>query len=387
MDLDDFTADELLDLLLDFNVTEEWQLLSIRDHWKQQYKNICSLFASDKVELNKRLLRLNKAYNVFTSIEQDQRRQLYLRFRSLLRSDQIDFLEENNDADQSSIDTEFLKRSRNLENIADQKQRQYEITKERRRRELEEAAAWKADREIDPARRRSQEEFEQSNSHEQSMSSSTDDASDRTSVNNETHSQPVQGVNNYSSDDSKSDQQSPWMWHKSKFVYLLLLLGSVWAVLSQARFQYQQQNSSLDKAKAELSHLEYYYEIKGRENDVIKLTTEILLLHQIEEAYFYRAYAKNALGDEQGAIADYNQAIAINPQYARAYEMRGNVYEQTGDLDRACSDWREASSLGDAFANKWVWLRCPLPHPPIPLLIPEPPRPFSTPPPSHRPPR
>jgi len=167
MDLDDITDDELLDLLLDFNVTEEWQLLSIRDHWKQQYKNICSLFATDKVELNKRLLRLNKAYNVFTSIEQDQRRLLYLRFLSLLHSDHIDLLEQINDSDQFSRDPDFLKNSRNREYIADLIQRQYEITKERRRRDLEEAAAWKADREIDPARRRSQEEVEQSNSNAQ----------------------------------------------------------------------------------------------------------------------------------------------------------------------------------------------------------------------------
>jgi len=32
MGVDDFTADELFDLFLDLNVTEEWQLLSIREH-------------------------------------------------------------------------------------------------------------------------------------------------------------------------------------------------------------------------------------------------------------------------------------------------------------------------------------------------------------------
>jgi len=136
MGLDDFTAGQLFDLFLDLNVTEEWQLLSIREHWKQQYKKICGLFATDKVELNKRLLRLNKAYNVFTSIEKGQRRQLYLRFRPLLLSDQIDLLEQINDSDQSSVDTDFLKNSRNLGNIADQKKRQYDITKERRLEEL-----------------------------------------------------------------------------------------------------------------------------------------------------------------------------------------------------------------------------------------------------------
>ena len=50
---------------------------------------------------------------------------------------------------------------------------------------------------------------------------------------------------------------------------------------------------------------------KGSEREVIRLASRVLAARQSAEAYFYRAYAKSALGDQQGAIADYNQAIAM----------------------------------------------------------------------------
>jgi len=120
---------------------------------------------------------------VFALIEKDQRRQLYLRYRTLPRYDQIELLENNNDDDQSSTATTFLDHSRTYEEYIDQKQRGYEILEERRRRELEEAAESKTDLEIDLVRRSSQEEVEQSNSNEQSIGSSLADATDSTILN------------------------------------------------------------------------------------------------------------------------------------------------------------------------------------------------------------
>ena len=41
------------------------------------------------------------------------------------------------------------------------------------------------------------------------------------------------------------------------------------------------------------------------------------------------------MGDLDGAIADYNQAIKFNPKFAVPYSNRGNVKLKKGDLNGA----------------------------------------------------
>ena len=56
--------------------------------------------------------------------------------------------------------------------------------------------------------------------------------------------------------------------------------------------------------------------------------------------------AKRKSKDYQGAIADYNKAIAINPQYAVAFNNRGNAKVDLKDYQGACADYKRAISLG-----------------------------------------
>jgi tetratricopeptide (TPR) repeat protein len=67
----------------------------------------------------------------------------------------------------------------------------------------------------------------------------------------------------------------------------------------------------------------------------------------------------NAYYDEQDyprAIADYNEAVRIDPTYAFAFDNRGLAYERAGDLDRAVADYSEAIRLhpgdADAFSGR-----------------------------------
>jgi len=46
-----------------------------------------------------------------------------------------------------------------------------------------------------------------------------------------------------------------------------------------------------------------------------------------------------AKGDSDRAIADYGEAIRIDPKYAAAYGNRGNAYRGTGDNERAIAEW------------------------------------------------
>ena len=52
------------------------------------------------------------------------------------------------------------------------------------------------------------------------------------------------------------------------------------------------------------------------------------------------------------AIADYNQAIQLNPKYAEAYNNRGNVYYNQGKYDLAIADYNESIRLN----NPKLWL-------------------------------
>ena len=102
----------------------------------------------------------------------------------------------------------------------------------------------------------------------------------------------------------------------------------------------------LAKAKALLGK-------KGSEQEVISLSNLVLATRQSAEAYFNRAYAKHDLGDKKGAIADYNQAIAINPQDAIAYNNRGVAKSALGDKQGAIADYNQAIVINPQFAQPY----------------------------------
>ena len=55
--------------------------------------------------------------------------------------------------------------------------------------------------------------------------------------------------------------------------------------------------------------------------------------------------------DRDGAIADYEKAIELKPDYAEAYYDLGNAYRAGGNLDRSIADYDKAIQLKPDYAE------------------------------------
>ena len=70
-------------------------------------------------------------------------------------------------------------------------------------------------------------------------------------------------------------------------------------------------------------------------------------------------HAKGLIYNEKGqwdkAIAEYNKAIELNPEYADAYNNRGLAYLDLAQFDHGCQDLQKACELG--LCKGLVWAR------------------------------
>ena len=73
--------------------------------------------------------------------------------------------------------------------------------------------------------------------------------------------------------------------------------------------------------------------------------------------YFNRGNEKGYLKDYYGAIADYTKAIELDPNYSIAYFTRGASKEKLADMSGACSDYKIAASFGNTNLSRWEGFR------------------------------
>jgi tetratricopeptide (TPR) repeat protein len=73
-------------------------------------------------------------------------------------------------------------------------------------------------------------------------------------------------------------------------------------------------------------------------------------------AYYNRALAYRAKGDLERVISDCSLAIALYPKYRNAYFDRGYAYRTKGDFDRAIADYDQMIALDpkdrEAYSNR-----------------------------------
>ena len=76
------------------------------------------------------------------------------------------------------------------------------------------------------------------------------------------------------------------------------------------------------------------------------------------DAYDNRGNSYYEKKDYDRAIADYDQAIAINPNFTSAYDSRGNSFYEKKDYDRAIADYGQVIKLNandlDAYIKRTV---------------------------------
>ncbi|BAT51540.1 Tetratricopeptide TPR_2 repeat protein [Nostoc sp. NIES-3756] len=83
-------------------------------------------------------------------------------------------------------------------------------------------------------------------------------------------------------------------------------------------------------------------------------TQAISLNPKYTEAYYNRGNARSKLKDLQGAIADYNLAIKNNPNFAYAYFVRGIVRAELGDAQGAIADFTLGLKIDPNYAYGYI---------------------------------
>ncbi|MEG4456650.1 tetratricopeptide repeat protein [Microcoleus sp. N9_A1] len=83
----------------------------------------------------------------------------------------------------------------------------------------------------------------------------------------------------------------------------------------------------------------------------------ILIVQNSAEDLFNSGLAKSEAGDIEGAIADYTEAIRLNPNYAKAHNKRGIIRGRNlQDYPAAKADFDRAIEInpnyGDAYYNR-----------------------------------
>ncbi|MFM5890104.1 MAG: tetratricopeptide repeat protein [Dolichospermum sp.] len=91
-------------------------------------------------------------------------------------------------------------------------------------------------------------------------------------------------------------------------------------------------------------------DIKGA---IAEYNQALKLRPNFAEVYYKRGISRYKLGDLRGAILDYNQAIRLNPNYAGVYNNRGFTRHDLGDFLGAIRDFNQALKLNPNFPEAY----------------------------------
>ncbi len=111
--------------------------------------------------------------------------------------------------------------------------------------------------------------------------------------------------------------------------------------------------ASYDELASTGSEPEYSLDVQ-----IAGCTTLIARYPSNPQLYYDRGNAYLGRGDDEQAIEDYSQAIALRPTLFQAFNNRGNAYMNLGQYDKAIHDYTKAldlkSDLTEASDNREI---------------------------------
>lgn len=86
--------------------------------------------------------------------------------------------------------------------------------------------------------------------------------------------------------------------------------------------------------------------------------TAIELGHETPESHLYRAFARDAGGNRDGALEDFSSSITLDPSLPVAWHRRGLIFMDRHDYDRARRDLDVATQINpdSDYLNSMAWL-------------------------------
>ena len=108
----------------------------------------------------------------------------------------------------------------------------------------------------------------------------------------------------------------------------------------------QTPNEYLSKAEQNISNGEF-------EDAIYNCTRALRIDPNYAKAYNKRGIVYDRLGDYEYAIDDYTRAIRIDPDYADAYNNRGFTYNNLGEYEKAIFDYTRAIRIDPDYAEAY----------------------------------
>ena len=109
-----------------------------------------------------------------------------------------------------------------------------------------------------------------------------------------------------------------------------------------------------DLTRAYFNRGRAYYNKQDYERAIADYSEAIKLDPKFVWAFIIRGDAYKAKQDYDRAIADYSEAIKLDPKNAGALSARGNAYKAKQDYERAIADYGEVINLDPKFA--WAFI-------------------------------